>query len=346
MIAAPRRLAPLRVRGAAVSPGRRRRRHRLRGRRRHRRRAGAAGRARAPRRECRAGGAPVQLLRRPLRGRRLTPLPRRRAHVLAARGRSSRPQTAHPGLPRVRGGRCNQSPSEATVEIRVECEPHWPLRLPGGGADGVMRTRGGVLERLLHVEEAPVVLRAAATGGGRRDDRRPGSLARPAELAIERMRFALGVDDDLAPFHARFRCDALIGRSRAAVPWLRPAAAAGALRGTRLGDLRAADRVRAGRGDRAADRARARPLAARAGTAAARRADRGGAGRRGAGAAGVLRPLPAGGRWRCGARRARSRAGGSTWAPTTTSSPGGGCGRSRGSAAGPSSAWPCTARAA
>ena len=66
------------------------------------------------------------------------------------------------------------------------------------------------------------------------------------------MRFALGVDDDLRPFYERFRFDPLIGRSRP-----RPAAPARvpaprAVRGARLGDHRAAHRVRARRGDPAA----------------------------------------------------------------------------------------------
>jgi 3-methyladenine DNA glycosylase/8-oxoguanine DNA glycosylase len=42
-----------------------------------------------------------------------------------------------------------------------------------------------------------------------------------AEHAIERMRFALGVDDDLRPFYERFRDDPLIGRSVRANPALR-----------------------------------------------------------------------------------------------------------------------------
>ena len=35
------------------------------------------------------------------------------------------------------------------------------------------------------------------------------------------MRFAVGIDDDLAEFHARFRDDPLIGRAVRARPWLR-----------------------------------------------------------------------------------------------------------------------------
>ncbi|HEX5851511.1 MAG TPA: hypothetical protein VFY36_00310, partial [Solirubrobacteraceae bacterium] len=42
-----------------------------------------------------------------------------------------------------------------------------------------------------------------------------------AEHGIERMRFALGVDDDLSPFQREFARDPLIGRSVRARPWLR-----------------------------------------------------------------------------------------------------------------------------
>jgi len=42
-----------------------------------------------------------------------------------------------------------------------------------------------------------------------------------AEEAIARMRFALGVDDDLRPFYDRFRSDQLIGPSVRARPWIR-----------------------------------------------------------------------------------------------------------------------------
>jgi len=84
-----------------------------------------------------------------------------------------------------------------------------------------MRRRGGVLERLLHYEDEPVVVRMAQTG----DDRVLfGARARTrmaASYGIRRMRFALGVDDDLGAFHRRFAEDPLIGRSVRARPWLR-----------------------------------------------------------------------------------------------------------------------------
>jgi hypothetical protein len=41
-------------------------------------------------------------------------------------------------------------------------------------------------------------------------------------LAIERMRFALGVDDDLSEFYRRFRRDPLLGPQLRRRPWLRP----------------------------------------------------------------------------------------------------------------------------
>jgi 3-methyladenine DNA glycosylase/8-oxoguanine DNA glycosylase len=109
-----------------------------------------------------------------------------------------------------------------SCELRVEVAPRWPLRLPGGGADGVMRARGGVLERLLHIEERPVVVRVAQPGGHSVLIGARGPSRGACELALERMRFALGVDDDLSEFHARFRADALIGGLVRRLPWLRP----------------------------------------------------------------------------------------------------------------------------
>lgn len=104
---------------------------------------------------------------------------------------------------------------------RVRATPRWPLRLPGGGMDGVARRRGGVLERLLHVGVEPVVVRAAQPAGGDvvlgawADDRAA------ADEAVARMRRALGIDDDLAPFVERFRWDPLVGASVRRRPGLR-----------------------------------------------------------------------------------------------------------------------------
>jgi 3-methyladenine DNA glycosylase/8-oxoguanine DNA glycosylase len=107
------------------------------------------------------------------------------------------------------------------IEVRCEVRPCWPFRLPGGWPDGVLRRRGTVLERLMHVGPVPVVTRAAQPTAERvvlgawAEDREA------AEEALRRTRFALGLDDDLRPFYERFRDDPLIGRSVRARPHLR-----------------------------------------------------------------------------------------------------------------------------
>jgi 3-methyladenine DNA glycosylase/8-oxoguanine DNA glycosylase len=112
----------------------------------------------------------------------------------------------------------------AICEARLELIPRSPLALPGGGPDGVMRCRGGLLERLLHVEGRPVIVRAARASGGASVVLGAWGPSRGlCEVALERMRFALGVDDDTSEFHRRFRDDPMIGRAVRAAPGLRPA---------------------------------------------------------------------------------------------------------------------------
>jgi 3-methyladenine DNA glycosylase/8-oxoguanine DNA glycosylase len=126
--------------------------------------------------------------------------------------------------------------------LEVEVRPPSPFRLPGySSEDRTMRVRNGVLSRLMRVEESPVLVRAWEPGKGRIMVRaepldpalvaaprvippQSGHLAGPAQLrlAIERMRFALGVDDDLSEFYRRFRRDPLLGRQLRRRPWLRP----------------------------------------------------------------------------------------------------------------------------
>jgi len=104
-----------------------------------------------------------------------------------------------------------------------------------------MSVRDGVLSRLLRVGESPVLVRAWEAGRQRialrAEPVAPGSLSAPPSLpppdsrpagaeelrlAIERMRFALGVDDDLGDFYRRFRRDPLLGPRLRRRPWLRP----------------------------------------------------------------------------------------------------------------------------
>jgi 3-methyladenine DNA glycosylase/8-oxoguanine DNA glycosylase len=100
----------------------------------------------------------------------------------------------------------------ASRELRVEVSARWCYRLPRfGGRDGLTVLRGGVLHRLLHRHGLPVLVRVAALSGDRVLFGARSPDARAAAWAIERMRAALGVDDDLRPFHERFRRDPLIG---------------------------------------------------------------------------------------------------------------------------------------
>jgi 3-methyladenine DNA glycosylase/8-oxoguanine DNA glycosylase len=87
--------------------------------------------------------------------------------------------------------------------------------------DGTLRRRGGVLERLLHHDGEPVLVRVAQTATDRVLFGARAATDAAAAHGIERMRFALGVDEDLSAFHRRFARDPLIGRSIARRPWLR-----------------------------------------------------------------------------------------------------------------------------
>lgn len=105
----------------------------------------------------------------------------------------------------------------------MEVKPASAFRLPlANGMDGVLRRRAGTLERLLHYGEQPVHVRVAQTAP---DAVLFGARSHSLEAArygIVRMRFALGVDEDLSAFHREFASDPLIGRSVRERPWLRP----------------------------------------------------------------------------------------------------------------------------
>ncbi len=93
-----------------------------------------------------------------------------------------------------------------------------------------MRVQRGVSSRLLQVDGSPVLVRAWEAGKQRvmlrAEPLDPSTIAAPGPavaapsreaaeddlaLALERMRFALGVDDDLGEFYRRFRRDSLLG---------------------------------------------------------------------------------------------------------------------------------------
>jgi 3-methyladenine DNA glycosylase/8-oxoguanine DNA glycosylase len=96
------------------------------------------------------------------------------------------------------------------VRVDVEVRPPWPYRRPRAGFDGVARVRGAAIRRLVHVEGQPVLVGAVTAPDRVRLAARAPSRDL-AEEGIARWRFALGVDDDLAPFYERFRFDPLVG---------------------------------------------------------------------------------------------------------------------------------------
>lgn len=99
--------------------------------------------------------------------------------------------------------------------------PVGAFRMPRGGRDGVMRHRNGVLARVITVDGDPVVVSAWPCGGAVRF-RAEARTRAAAYRANDRMRFALGVDHDLAGFHRRFWRDPLLGPMLRRKPWLRP----------------------------------------------------------------------------------------------------------------------------
>ncbi len=124
--------------------------------------------------------------------------------------------------------------------------PRWPYRLPrGSGGDGVVRSRQRVAERLLHVGHRPVRARWWRTRDGyvhvRAESVEPVSVDHPVSvagaavpeeipaagedelgIAVERMRFALAIEDDMEEFFQTFKRDPLLGPAIHHKPWVRP----------------------------------------------------------------------------------------------------------------------------
>lgn len=110
------------------------------------------------------------------------------------------------------------------VEVRRELPAIAPFRLPAlNGADGLTKLRGGVLQRLLHHGEEPVVVRVAQTAPDRVLVGAWAQSEAGAEHGIARMRFALGLDVDVRRFHSLFADDPFVGASVRRRPWLRVA---------------------------------------------------------------------------------------------------------------------------
>jgi 3-methyladenine DNA glycosylase/8-oxoguanine DNA glycosylase len=110
----------------------------------------------------------------------------------------------------------------AGVEVRVEVRPRWMFSLPlRNGLDGLTRVRSGVLHRLIHFGGDPVFVRVAQPARDRVVFGARAGTGDAAEWGIERMRRALGIDQDIEPFYERFRFDPLIGRSVRSDPGLR-----------------------------------------------------------------------------------------------------------------------------
>ena len=97
--------------------------------------------------------------------------------------------------------------------MRVEVRPPWPFRLGGGSADGLLRRRGPALQRLLHLKGERVLVGVVQPAPDRVLFAARADTEAAAAEGIARMRFATGVDDDLRPFHDRFRDDPVLGRA-------------------------------------------------------------------------------------------------------------------------------------
>src|SRR5262245_49358612 len=113
--------------------------------------------------------------------------------------------------------------------LEVHVRPAWPYRLRSRlGGDGVARRRGAVVTRLLATADGRVVVHAwqpesrRVTFRAAAADPDEPAPRHALELAIERMRFALGVDEDLSEFARTFRGDPLIGEAIHHRPWHRP----------------------------------------------------------------------------------------------------------------------------
>jgi 3-methyladenine DNA glycosylase/8-oxoguanine DNA glycosylase len=106
--------------------------------------------------------------------------------------------------------------------LEIEVSPPWPFRLGRAGGPATRR-RGVVVTRLICLDDHSVVVHAWQRDSGEVVLRAAGVAPRDAlRAAIERVRFMIGVDDDLSGFYAAFKGDELIGPAMLRKPWTRP----------------------------------------------------------------------------------------------------------------------------
>ncbi|WP_028059100.1 DNA-3-methyladenine glycosylase family protein [Candidatus Solirubrobacter pratensis] len=107
------------------------------------------------------------------------------------------------------------------VLVREVVRPLWTFRLGRASMDGLLRRRADGLIRLLHIGGEQVVVAVAQPSPDRVVFAARAASDELARAGIARMRFAVGVDDDLQAFHERFREDPVIGAAVRAYPGLR-----------------------------------------------------------------------------------------------------------------------------
>jgi 3-methyladenine DNA glycosylase/8-oxoguanine DNA glycosylase len=114
----------------------------------------------------------------------------------------------------------------AAETLQIEARPPSPWQMwRSGSEDRTIRVQSRVATRFLHVEGAPIVVRAWELGKQRvalRAEAVAEASEEQLEIAIARMRFALGVDDDHSELFRRFRRDPLIGPLLRRLPSFRP----------------------------------------------------------------------------------------------------------------------------
>src|SRR5437763_3111314 len=109
----------------------------------------------------------------------------------------------------------------AAAAIELDVRPPGPYRLPPAGRDGILRRRRGALVRVLHSQGEQAIARAWVVRDAVRL-RAEAPSRDTAAWALERMRFALGVDHDVRQFQREFSSDPLLGPVIRGKPWIRP----------------------------------------------------------------------------------------------------------------------------